>query len=204
MRKPLFRRSAVLALLTTLVAVGACSRTEPSNFYTLSSLRTSSAAKPASESGALAVGVGPITLPQYLDRSQIVTRSSPNRMGLAEFNKWAEPMSDIFARVMTENLSILIGSQNVVSLPRRRLVPLDYQVEIDVSQFDTEESGRTVLAARWSLFGKDGDKPLLTRNSVITDNAANAQNYESVVASMSRTVEALSREIAQAIKSRGT
>ncbi len=203
MTKLMLRRSAAVALLAAATAISACAKTEPSTFYTLSSLRTSSAAKPASQDGALAVGVGPITLPQYLDRPQIVTRSSPNRMGLAEFNKWAEPMSDIFSRVMTENLSILIGSQNVVSLPRRRLVPLDYQVEIEVSQFDTEETGRTVLAARWSLFGKDSEKPLLTRNSVITDNAANAQSYDSVVASMSRTVEALSREIAEAIKSRG-
>ncbi len=203
MKRLLLRRGAILALLAIIVAVGACSSTQPSTFYTLSSLRTSSAAKPVSANGALAVGVGPITLPQYLDRPQIVTRNSPNRMDLAEFNKWAEPMGDIFARVMTENLAILIGSQNVVSLPRRRLVPLDYQVEIDISQFDTEASGRTVLAARWSLFDKDGDEPLLTRNSVFTDNAANAQSYDSVVASMSRTVEALSREIAEAIKSRG-
>ena len=82
--------------------------------------------------------------------------------------------------------------------------PLLRQPTEDVTQFDASVTGNTVLAARWTLFGKDGKKPLLMQESKISSAAANPKDYESVVAAMSRAVEALSREIAQAIRRRSS
>jgi uncharacterized lipoprotein YmbA len=203
MTRVLCRRDVAILLLVAMLFAPGCAETQPANFYTLSSLQGGDGAAGSGGRGP-AIGVGPITLPKYVDRPQIVTRSSPNRLELAEFHKWAEPLRDIFSRIVANNLATLMTTDQVITLPRRRSVPIDYQVEIDVTQFDTSVTGNTVLAARWTLFGKDGKKPLLMQESKISSAAANPKDYESVVAAMSRAVEALSREIAQAIRRRSS
>jgi len=49
-------------------------------------------------------GVGPVTLPPYLDRSQIVMSDRANELNLAEFDQWAESLQTNFTRVLGENL----------------------------------------------------------------------------------------------------
>ena len=176
--------------------VAACAQSQPSNFYTLSSLERA----PNAGTEGPAVGVGPISLPKYLDRPQIVTRSSPNKVELAEFDKWAESLDNIFSRAMADNLGVLLETDRVVVLPRRRNLPLDYQVEVNVTRFDTATGGETQLTARWILFGKDGKQPLVSRESIVATRTETPEDFEAIVASMSRAVENLSREIARTIK----
>ena len=68
-----------------LLAAG-CAQTPPSNFSTLSSLRSDDTQGSGADPEGPTIALGPVKLPQYLDRPQIVTRSSPNRVHLAEFD----------------------------------------------------------------------------------------------------------------------
>ncbi|MDJ0949725.1 MAG: PqiC family protein [Alphaproteobacteria bacterium] len=196
------RPLARLLVLGILVAVAACAESQPSKFYVLSSLKASEAgAVPGgTQKKPLAVGVGPITMPEYLDRPQVVTRSSPTKLSLAEFDRWAEPLTPLFTRVMVENMSVLLASERVYGLPRRSGGRLDYQVEIDVFRFDSDASGEVFLTARWTLYGTSRQRPLRIRQTTITESAGSAANVESLAAAMSRAVEQLSREIAREIE----
>jgi uncharacterized lipoprotein YmbA len=64
---------------------------------------------------------------------------------------------------------------------------------VEVTRFDGGMGGEVVLAARWSLVGADG-KALIIRKSRFT-TTANVQDHEATVTAMSRTLEALSREM---------
>ena len=128
MTSPLALAALALLLLT------ACGTSEPSRLYTLSALPDRGGEFAGSEGPA--VGVGPVTLPQYLDRPQIVQRSGPNRLETSEFDRWAEPLSDTVPRVLAENIGRLLQSEKVYVLPRRRRLPLDLSVEVDFSQFE--------------------------------------------------------------------
>src|SRR5262249_14257463 len=44
---------------------------------------------PASSSPT--IGLGPIKLPEHLDRDEMVTRMGPNRLELSDKDRWAEP-----------------------------------------------------------------------------------------------------------------
>ena len=66
-----------------------------------------------------AVGIGPVTLPQYLDRPQIVERTGPNSLKIAEFDRWAEPLNNTVPRILVQNISQLLQSDRVYALPRR-------------------------------------------------------------------------------------
>ncbi len=191
--------SPALAAAVAGLLLAACAGTQPSRFYTLSSLPDAGAAAPSAASSDLAVGVGPISLPNYLDRPEVVRRATANEFQLAEFDRWGEPLGDVFPRVMAENLSVLLVTDRVFLLPRRRATTIDYQVEVQVTRFDADVGGPAVLAARWEIFDNDG-KSLVLDRSTFTETV-DGEDYGAVATAMSRTVAALSREIASAITS---
>lgn len=190
----------VLAVAIAGLLLAACAETQPSRFYTLSSLSDTAAptATPTTPSNEhLAIGVGPVSLPNYLDRPVIVRRSTPNEFQLAEYDRWGEPLGDVFPRVMAENLADLLATNRVFLMPRTQVTPLDYQVEVQVTRFDADVDGPAVLSARWEIFDNDGNSLVVDR-STFTETVG-SDGYGAVATAMSRTVAALSREIASQI-----
>jgi uncharacterized lipoprotein YmbA len=191
-------RAVALGLL--LMTFMACASNAPSRFYVLSSLAgTGGGTEIAGDERNLTIEVGPVELPAYLDRQQVVTRVSANELHLAGFDEWAEPLGDNFTRVLIENLSVLLSKDLFTIFPFSGPEPIDYQVEVEVIRFDGRLGKDASLMTRWSIFGEDDKKLLLTRKSSFKE-ATGASGYEALVAAQSRTVEALSREIAGAIK----
>jgi uncharacterized lipoprotein YmbA len=183
---------------TILAALAACAPTRPTSFYTLSTVAEPGAA--ASRSGkGLVVGLGPVTLPQYLDRPDIVTREGENQMRLADFHQWAQPLDSLLARIMAEDLFVLLGAEDVIPLPQRREIPLDRAVEVDVNRFEADQAGEVVLDARWRVYAGDDETLLASGRSVVTEQGAPVPDYEAVVAAMSRAVGRVSAEVASAI-----
>ena len=188
------RRFGLPALFGLCWLLAACAESQPSRFYLLSSLPpedTADASKP------LSVGVGPISMPEYLNRPQMVTRGGGTKLELAEFDRWGEPLDELFGRVMSENLSALLGTERVYRLPRRRTGTLSYQVEIDIFRFDADENGLVYLTARWSLFGKGGRDLIKTGKATFTKQAG--PSAENLAEGMSDVVEQFSRRIASEI-----
>jgi uncharacterized protein len=197
MRRPQ-TSSLALAILAACLVSTSCADSQPTRFYTLAPLvEAPSEAMPALPSD-LTLGVGPVTLPPYLDRPQLVTRAGSNRVVLADFDSWAEPLDGLFARVLAENLAILLGTDDVLLLPQRRPVPLDYQVEVDVTRFDVDTSGNAALDARWWVLDRDGEKLLRSGRSTITEPTS-VGDYTAAAAALSRALGAMSEEIGQAV-----
>lgn len=193
----LIRAIAPGLLLMTFMA---CASNAPSRFYVLSSLTaTGGETEMAGDGRSLTIGVGPVEFPAYLDRQEIVTRVSANELHLAGFNEWAEPLKDNFTRVLVENLSVMLSKDLFTIFPFRGPEPIDYQVRVEVIRFDGRLGGDASLLTRWTIVGEDDKKILLTKKSAFTE-ATGGPGYKALVAAQSRTVEALSREIAGAIK----
>jgi uncharacterized protein len=181
--------------LTTLILAG-CNGSQPSSYYLLSSLPAPRPPVQSASSDQLAIGVGPVTLPAYLDRPQLVTRASANRLDLAEFDRWAEPLPDMFARTLAEDLSAIVGTDQVLVVPDRFGPELDYQVAVEVLRFDRSAGGEIELLARWTILTGNEAETLAARKSLITERASQDSRPEEIIVAMSRTVEMLSREIA--------
>jgi uncharacterized lipoprotein YmbA len=194
-------RRPVLRLAPATIAAGlflwGCAATTPTRFYTLSGL-SSSAGEATEKLPHVAVGVGPVTLPEYLNRPQIVTRAGSNRIILADFDSWAEPLDGLFARTLTQNLSLLLGTDDVVPLPLRRTIRLDYDVEVNVNRFDVDSGGHTVLDARWEVY-RDASGQLVHRARATIVETAAANDQVADVQALSRALGDLSRQIAAAI-----
>jgi uncharacterized lipoprotein YmbA len=164
--------------------------------YVLPSLAGAETA-PSAALRDLIIGVGPVALHPYLDRLQIVTRASRARLILGEFDQWAAPLQDTITRALAENLSLLIPTDRVLLHPWSRTAEPNYQVRVEVEQFDAGPSGEVVLAAQWRILSPD-EKELVMRKARLTA-AAGGQDYEATVIAMGSTLEALSQDIAAAL-----
>ena len=97
--------AVLLAGCTTFSA-----RPDASRFFTLSALSQpqESAVQPPAESPGISLGIGPVSLPGYLDRQEIVTRIAQNQVNLSENDRWAEPLEESFTRVVSQNISNIL------------------------------------------------------------------------------------------------
>ncbi|MEN6437975.1 MAG: PqiC family protein [Syntrophobacter sp.] len=199
MRSSNIIRSALILACICLV-VQSCASTKPSRFYILSSSSISTPGEMTPGASDISLGVGPIKLPEYLNRSQIVTRTSSETVQLAEFDRWAEPLDKNFARVLAVDLGYLLRTAKVSLFPTSGFRNLDYQVVVEVIQFDGARGGKASLSVRYTLFGKDGKEPLVVKKVDFTETVK-GDTFEALVAAHCRNVGALSREIASAVRS---
>jgi uncharacterized protein len=188
---------ALMTLAASLLVLGACAST-PSRFYVLNPLSASETVPATAAERGPVIGVGPITLPKYLDRPQIVTRSGRNQLTLAEFDRWAEPLQDNVSRVLAENLARHIPTDHILLHPWPRSAPVDYQVAVEVRQFDGWLGGESTLLARWSIL--DGAERELFNRMAHLHAPSGGQGYEAMVVVMNQMIDTLSRDIATAIQ----
>jgi uncharacterized protein len=195
-------RLRLLGLAGVLVAAAGClslggSGSQPTTFYLLSSVARDQSGAVESQRGT-SIGLGPLAIPAHLNRPQIVTRAEGNRLELAEFQNWGEPLRANLGRVLAEDLSVLLGTDRVWTFPWPRSAALDYRIRVDVERFAAGPDPNVHLRCRWTLADPAG-QPLKTRLSRIDVPVASLQDYAAIVESMSRSVEALARELAAAI-----
>lgn len=111
-------------------------------------------ASPLAASPAVAIALP--SLPPYLDRLELVTRSGDGQLDVLEDHLWGEPLDGGIARVVAANLRRLTGSANIQ--PSASFISRDYSalVEIRIERFDPTPDGSLVLACTWKLQPVDG------------------------------------------------
>lgn len=183
------------------VLPGGCGTSPNSRFYTLTSLHPPVKAGGAkADAKDMVLALGPISIPDYLDRPQIVVRSSRNELVLGEFDRWAGSLRSDVSRVLIENISVFLAENPVSVVSWRQGIPSDLRVSVDVSRFDVRPASDVLLKAQWAIFSRDGKAMLLMNESEIAEPFAGG-GYDAAVAAMGKVLEGLGREIAGDIQS---
>lgn len=149
-------RRTGLVLISLLAALAACSSSPPVQLY---QLRAEAAeAEPAAPARAsTSWALGPVLLPDYLDRDAIVRPSGQAALLVVPTQRWAEPLRDAVPRLLQQDLARLRGADQVWRLPLPPGVKADRQLRVEVQRLDAEAGGRTVvLQARWTLLDPSG------------------------------------------------
>ena len=197
MRGKIRAASVALALL---VFAGGCSflepQKDPTRYYVLT---------PVVE-GAERVNVnarlsfGPVSLPSYLDRPEILVSPAPHRLEVRPYDRWAEPLPNAFPRVLKQDLVVLLGPDAIVdfasALPPRSTQ--DYLLEVDVLRFEETGHGRAELSARWTIKDARSRLAVLSRETT-AERPVTSSDTAAGVEALSECVGDLSREIAQAL-----
>jgi uncharacterized lipoprotein YmbA len=138
-------------------------------------------------------------VPDFLDRPQLVERTSDTALKLVETDQWAERLSTNISRVVAQNLAVMVPADASIPLPVRGALPYKFQVVISLNNLELAQSGEVLLAGRWSITDADGTKELAARSVSLHEKAAGA-GIPAAVDAMSHALGEVSRDIAEQIK----
>ena len=189
-----------LIMLMVVAVLGCKGSTPPVTFYTLTpmSVIQDGGSGQASLKDVL-IGIGPLKFPKILDRPQIVTRPAPGRLDLAEFKRWGGFLKEDFLSVMAENMTALLGTDQVVVYPGPGGLNPSVRIEFDVHQYDGKLGDSVVLNVSWILkTAEKTDNTHLKRSTIV--QAVSGPDFDALVAAKSKTLEKLSRMIIDEMK----
>lgn len=181
-----------LCWIAAALALAGCGSSPPVRHYTLGAV----AAPTAAQADAPSIVVGPIGLPEAIDRLQIVRRIDGTRSEPADGHRWAGSLKAEMGRRLATALASERGLARVVAVPQSSIVRPDYTLPIDVLRFDAEGFERVTLDAVWTL-RRDG-RDIASRRFTASETIG-TPSYEALAAAHGRLIDALARAIAQSV-----
>jgi uncharacterized protein len=141
------------ALLLLLVLAPACriipeAKPEGTRFYTLELPVPS-----VSGDSQLALGLGPIVIPGYLDQPQLVTRLDDERIGFSSGDRWAGSFRTQLERALALRLMSALGTDDISVFPWWHGHRIDLSVQLNVLAFEADSTGVARLDALWKVRG---------------------------------------------------
>ena len=201
--KTMLHRQKHIAIIVLALGLAGClgGQSPPTSFYMLSPLNPSQTGTlAATADGRIRIGLSTVTVPEYLNRSEIVINLDNTVYQLADFSKWAEPLSNNLARVLEENLTNLLHDDSIdIFLASDSSILPDYRLEVDVLRLDGNLGDQVTLVAQWALLAAEEDDLIVMRRSEYQASAAD-NTYKELVMAKSRTIEKLSQNIARNVK----
>jgi uncharacterized lipoprotein YmbA len=184
-----------VGLLALYLLLSACVGKSPAIRYFL--LQAPQPVSQATTTEGPLLGLLPIRLAPYLDRSQIVTLDGANRLRVADLDRWAEPLGDALQRNLTDHLSRQLGPGRVLRHPWPRSLNPDFVVEIHLDQLHVDQDRQCHLLARWFL-NKGQQAPKVHETQLLT--RATSMDFPAVVQAQALAVEQLGDAIATALR----
>lgn len=186
---------AIISLLLT-----ACSTSPPVRYFSLSS-PVPDGRKDFNE--AVVLGLGPMRMAEYLNRSQIVTRGAGAEVKVDEFNRWAEPLAVAFHRVVSTDIDNMMDGVSVLAFPWESAVrsQVNYRLLGDVIRFDADRSGRVVLETQWGITAADSGKAVVKpRRTRYETQTGSPDDPAAVASAMNETLVKFSRDVVSEIQ----
>jgi uncharacterized protein len=187
---------AVLLILTT----GCLSpRPDPSVFLVLTPAAPQlTSAFSDDEFPHMVVGVGPVVLPAYLERPQLVSRREATELAVDPFARWSAPLDVLFAEALADHIGALLGPRQVVVHPWASRDRPTHTVRIVVQQFERVALDQALLRAHWEVVDPSG-KRVGTRHTSEHRTTAGGTPQDAALA-LSELVGMLAVEVAAALR----
>ncbi|MDD5165901.1 MAG: PqiC family protein [Candidatus Omnitrophica bacterium] len=197
------RRNYILFCVCLCFAVflGGCmsvASSPNSRFYMLQAIDENQAGQKFNLEYDAIIGVGPVKIPDYQDRPQIVTRNKDNTLNFAQFDRWGEALDLGLARLLNADLRIMLPQAKIEMYPWNTLIPVSYQVIVEVTQLESRLDKDMFLAVQWSIIDLHKDKMVLIKRSEFRQ-PVNPGDYFGLTNALSTACASLSSEIAGAL-----
>lgn len=200
--RPVLAAVAIALSLASGCSVILGTRNDPPRLYVLTPVAP--AAGGQTLGGNLALGVGPVNLPGYLDRRGLVTRVEANRVEASRNDLWAEPVGGAFKSVLEQDLRLRLPDVVIRSFPWNQHATPDLAVAVEVTRFEATNAGGVELSARWTV-RRPGERAVLTERDSAIVLPVPGGDADAMVSALSEAIGRLSDEIAAevALRARG-
>lgn len=139
--------------------------------------------------------IGPVEIPQYLDRPQMVTQEN-GMMNVAQFDRWGESLDTAISRLIIEDLGLMVKDGTFEMFPCSYSIPVKYQVIISIQQLESDLKKGIYFVAQWSIIDAASRKMLFAKRSSLMQ-PIDPHNYSGLAQALSKVVALLSYEIAE-------
>lgn len=200
MPAPMLLRNTTMML--ACVMLGACASTSTESFYTLNPSATTPAASAASAPAAntasgIGIAVGPVRVPEIVDRSQLVVRRGATQVDLLEQHRWAQPLRAEIAQAIASGLRGHLPGARVALDRDAAAQNAQIRVAVDISRFDAVPGDAVVVQALWSIRSTTPQAPLAGQST--SREPLQGSGNEEIAPAFARAMAGVSRDIAAAI-----
>ncbi len=189
-----------LLMAALLVTIAGCASSPRTHFYTLGA-DDLALEEVTRQADGVRIGLWRVKLPDFLDRPEIVLRTSPYTLELADFHHWAERLDSDITRLLAHELARQLKTRHITLSPWLANVRNDYQVKVDFSRFDGSLGGEVVVGGVWRLLdGKTGEE--LSRQPFRYSKVAPGPGFQDLVATLNALTHQLAGDMARVIAAR--
>ena len=149
----------------------------------------------------ISIGVGPVALPSYIDRAELVFQSGPDQFQLPPSARWTGTLQENILNALRDDVGRRLDTGNVLTYPFPPGVTVRYQVAIDVRQFHSVSGGSAILDCSWRLVDP-ADGRVLSRHNGSYQEPVSGDGYDPVVNAESRLLGQLADDIAKTLRRR--
>lgn len=183
-------RSRLLMLGFTVVLASCASSPSPV-YLTLDVPHSALPVQP----GQRAVVVGPVSVPEIVDRPQLMLSTAPNRVEPAPRLRWAQPYKHEIAQALAAQLAQAAANPRIV--PAAAALPDEpyLRVVVDLLHVELREGDSVSMDVLWSVRENPGGKVLASQRSLLHE-AVSGPGGEALAAAQSRALARLATQIA--------
>jgi uncharacterized lipoprotein YmbA len=163
------------------------------HYYVLSPKPASTPARPAP--GQRTLGVDRVTVPRYLEREQIATRTAGEHLSYSSTDRWAEPLDEAVERTLADDLAAQLAPHGIRVLSH--IGRPTYELTIDVTRFERMGDDHVELRARWVL---RADADVLDSGDIQTRVPVRSTDNNATVAALSEAIARMATELAQRVR----
>lgn len=187
-------RTITFSVLASLLLF-ACGSSPQVRYFSLSPVATKAGSDPEN---SVVLGLGPLRIPEYLNRSQIVTRGIGAELQIDEFSRWAEPLDPSIHRALSVDVDRLLDGVVVVAFPYEAMIRshVDYRLVGEILRFDSDAAGRIVLETQWVISSVDAEVIVHGQRSRYEARASSAGDPGAIAEAMNQALAKFSRDIA--------
>jgi len=183
------------------LALGGCvamSNSPTPRFYALQTMDTNYAGQKLNLPSSVILGIGPVKVPEYQNRPQIVTQDTNNLITFAQFDRWGEPLDVALPRLIAENLAVILPGTTLVISPWNLALPVKYQVIMDVVRLESRLNENVSFTVQWSVIDLENKKMMLTKRSEFNE-PIEPHDYSGLAKALGMECASLSAEIAKSL-----
>jgi uncharacterized lipoprotein YmbA len=170
----------------------------------LNPITAPSTATPVPSASVGTLAILPVTVPDYLDRREIVSRTADHRLQISDRETWGEGLSGGLARVLTVDLGKLLAKDGFVVTSGAHQRKVDAELSLTIDAFERDADGNAVLAARWMIVDERRSGAIMHFQAVYSEPvraAVSGSAYAAaVVTALNRGLDRLAVDIAESVR----
>ncbi|HEY7372196.1 MAG TPA: ABC-type transport auxiliary lipoprotein family protein [Polyangia bacterium] len=192
------RARLAAALLGGLAVAPACLRKAEVRYYTLAGAAPARAVRAAPV--AYTVHVAAASVPEALDRPEMVLRLSDTEVAVDDHHRWAEPLRTGIARAVADGLARALDGALVSASEQQTAQPSsDVELTMDVRRLDVSLADGIALDIAWrARWANNG--PTRAGRSTIHQRGRQPGGYDGAVAACAAALDAVAGEIARSVR----